>query len=337
MKARSHGFGPLVLSLLVFGAVSFWDEPLAQGGETGGETLLIKKAHQAFKEKKFILVTELLTSRLAELDKNEILILGKSYSELKNSLLAQKVYMTGLAKRPDDPDLKTLFGSEQFRGGKDKEALVTLKEVVDKNKNYLPAYQAMTPLFEKKKNTYELRLLYQDMIERFGEKYEFVSKLCELTTKDAHYELAIKYCALGTRLNPKEPNNLVYWGIALKDTLKLVEAEKSLRRAADSFSKSDLAQETLAHLLEEKKNYPDAFKYYLRAVSANPKSLSSQLGLAKNAFEIQKLEESLKAFGEACKLDRQSLPHFRRAIVTLKASKDEVWLKKFEAVADRCD
>jgi tetratricopeptide (TPR) repeat protein len=321
-------------SLLVLTIVSFWDISLAFGGEIPSS-----EAQKLFREKKYEKVTEILMPHLTELTRADILILGKSYSELHNTALALKIFSAGVSKTPQDAEMKSLLGLEQIRAGKTSEALATLKEVTEKNRTYLPAYQYMIQIFEKtdsKANKYELRLLYQDMVERIGERYEFIEKLCGLTTEEALYDLAVTYCQQAIRLQPREANNLVHLGLAFKETGKVKESEYQLKRAADSFSKSELAQLTYAKFHEENKNFIDAFKYYLRSVSANPKSVKGLVGLGRSGVEIQKLNESLQAFEKACRIDKSALSDFRKSTSSLMQIKDQTWYEKFQKSLDKC-
>ena len=294
------------------------------------------KAQTAFKNKQYERVVEILMPRLADLNRDSILILGKSQSELKNPTAAIKVFSAGLSMQPKDVELKSLIGGELFKSGKDRDAMVTLKEVIEINPKYLQAYRLLIQIYEKKKNKYEQRLLYQDMVDRFGEKPEFITKLCGLTSLEGFYDLAMKYCNSGIQANPMEPDNYVYLGLTYRDTGKLELAEKNLKHAADSFANSELSQVTYGQFLEERKDFILAFNYYKRATQKHESSIAGWLGVGNTGLEIQKLEESLIAFTIACKLDKSALPAIRRATNTLRLAKNEAWKKRFEAATESC-
>ncbi len=296
----------------------------------------MRVANKSFIQKDYLRVIDLLMPRLSELDREAIILLGKSQSELQNQTAAIKVYSAGLSQFPKDIEIKTLLGHELYRTGKDNEGMLTLKEVVESNPRYLQAYRFLIEIYEKRKNKYELRLIYQDLVEKFGEKPEFISKLCGLTSLEGFHDMAIKYCTRGIQLSPREPDNYVYLGLTNKDLGKTDEAVKNLKRAADSHSKSEFAQISYAQYLEEKKNYIEAYKYYQRAIQQHKNSMAGWLGVANTGLEIQKLAESLSAYTTACKMNKSTLPSFRRATNALRLAKNETWKKKFENELERC-
>lgn len=322
----------LCLQFALLLAVSFLDVyPAKASGLNSAE------ANTAYQQHQYDKVVELLMPRLSELPRDQIILLGKSQEELKNYTASIKVFSTGVSLDAKDHEMKSLLGSALAKSGKDHDAIQVLKEVQDSFPKEVLSYRYLIEIYTKKANRYELRLLYQDMIEKFGEKPEFIGKLCELTTLDGLYDLSLKYCSQGIRQNAREPSNYIYLGLSYKDTGKPAEAEKYLKRAADSFSKSELGQLSYAQYLEEKKNYLLAFQYYKRSVVANKASLKGLLGTGNTGLEIQRLEDALIAFSEACRLDKSSLPPFRRAANTLRLAKNEAWKKKFEAAIEKCN
>ena len=294
-------------------------------------------AESAFHNKDFPKVIQLLSPQVEKLDRKGLMLLGSAYSTAKNPAAAIKVYTAALSKNPKDVEAKTFIGIEQMALSQDKEALQTLKEALEINKKYLPAYQALVNIYEKRKNKYELRLLYQDMIANIGERAEFVTKLCELTTMDGLYDLAFNYCERGMKLTPAEPANFVYFGTANNETGKTAQAEGYFKKASVSFPKSELAQYTYGKHLADNKNFIGAYSVYQKAVAADPKSARSLLGFAQASFEIQKYGESLNAFTKLCVLDKTSMPFFRRAANSLRTLKSLDWLKKFEQGIDQCE
>lgn len=295
-----------------------------------------------------------LSPKIETLKRADLLKLGKAYSAEKNPQAAIKVFTAILAKNAKDVEAKTLIGAEQLKIAvskeQTKEALDTLKGAIDINPKYLPAYRELIKYYEsriEKSNLSsnkadqrigysELRIIYQDLVERIGPKTEFVTQLCKITTLDGLYDLSTKYCKQGIALAPKEPSNFVYQGISMKETGQADESEKVLKKAAGTFAKSELAQLTYAQTQTEKKNYILAYTYYKRAVIANLNSVPALLGLAQSAMEIQKIEEALDAFQRACRRDRTVVPHVRRAKNTLRTLKKQEWEKKFEELSDSC-
>lgn len=309
--------------------VSFLDIHRALAADT-------QAAARSLQQKDFQKVIQLLSPEVEKLDREGLLLLAKAYSGSKNPTSAIKTATAVLAKNSKDVEAKTLIGGEQFTLGQTADAIATLKEAIDINPKFLPAYRQMIRIYDARKNLYELRLIYQDLIDKLGERAEFVTRLCEISTLDRLYDLASKYCQIGIKKLPNEPSNYVYLGIANKETGKADRAEIALKKAADTFEKSEFAQLTYAQHLDEKKNFIGSYSYYRRGVLANSKSIKANLGLALSAFEIQKYQEALSAFEKSCSLDRGTLPDFRRATNTLRTMKNSEWLAKFEKSSEKC-
>lgn len=323
-----------LLGLGLFIIVSFLD---LGRGFSSAEAYDFGSAQKAFQKKDYETVIQLLSPEVEKLNREALLILGKAYSSLAKHEAAVKAYTAILALNPKDYETKTLIGKEQLSAGKDKEALSNFKDALEINSKYLPTYKALADYYEKKKNKYELRLLYEDIVSRFGEKSDAISKLCELSISDRLYDIGTKYCMRGIQLAPSVADNYVYLGISAKDTGKTKKAEEYLKKAADNFPKSELAQMTFAQFLDEKKNYISSFVYYKRAMAAAPDSLPAILGYGNASLEIQKFPESLEAYEKACRLDkRKTMPFLRRATNSLRIMKMADWLKKFEDSIDKC-
>lgn len=300
------------------------------------EALDLAPAKTLAAKKDYSGVISTLSPKVEVLNREGLFLLAKAYSMTKNSSSAIKTYTAVLSMNPKDVEAKTLIGAEQFASGKDSEALETLKEALEINPRFVAAYRVLIRIYEKKSNKYELRILYQDLIEKTSERPEYVAKLCALTTEDSLYDLSSKYCQKGITLNKNLADNHIYLGITLKETGKSEEAEKVLKKASTDFPKSEFGQITYGKFMDEKKNFIASYSLYKHATVINPKSKEGLLGLANAAMEIQKYAEALAAYEVVCKVDKTIMPIFRRATNTLRTMKIEEWLRKFEAGIDRC-
>lgn len=325
----------LLFLFLWFLSVSFLDNHRSYAAS---KSLDLSVAEKALKEKRYEKVVSLLSPNIEKLDRRGLLLLGKAYSGVGNNSLAIKSFTAILAINPKDAEAKTLIGTELYNAKSEREAIAALKEALEFNNKYIPAYRQLIKIYEsrKKENRYELRLIYQDLIEKIGETSEFVTKVCELSTLDSLYDLAFKYCQRGVDLFPKEARNHVYLGLASKDTGKLEQANKILKNAAEAFPKSDVAQVAYAQFLAEYKNYIGAYAYYKKGLAANKDSIPALLGLGSSALEIQKYQESIDALLKACLKDKKNLPKLRAATNIVRTSKNKEWVKKFEAAEDKC-
>jgi tetratricopeptide (TPR) repeat protein len=290
----------------------------------------------AIKSKDAEMLVKILSPEVEKLSQKDLALLAKAYSETNKSEAAIKTYTAAMSKNPKDFASKAAIALEQFKLGKESQSIASAREALEINDKYVPAYKVLIKIYEKRNNKYELRILYEDMLQKKLNSVDYISKLCEITTLDRLYDLSLKYCKTGISKDPENPTSYIYLGLTYRDTESAKKAEMYLRRAAIRFPKSLLAQMTYAQFLDEKKSYVEAFNYYKRATVADSQSTDAFVGLGRSALEIQKYQDSLDAFKKACDLDRSSLPAIRRATNTLRTMKIADWEKQFDQASDRC-
>jgi len=301
------------------------------------EASLYSTADAHFKKGDFDKVTALLWQNIDKLDRKELLLLAYAHEKKKESNSILKVTNILTHKYPKDFEAHYLAGSAYLMmPKKDSDALEALKSSLEINPKYQPAYEKLAEMYEKKKNNYELRILYQDMLDNIGRKPEFLTRLCDINTRDSQEDQALAMCREAIQKDPKVASNYVNLGLTQFNAGDVDEAKKTLKSAADSHSKSELAQYTYADLLENQKNYLEASKYYQNGTVADPKSSRCWLGYGKSTFEIRKYEAALDAYKKACKLDQKTAVYFRKATTALRNTKEASWTKQYEAGSEAC-
>lgn len=281
-------------------------------------------------------IIQKFSNKIEKLNRKELTDLAKAYSTIGNSTGAIKAYTAILAIAPKSPEVLTAIGAEQIKMGKESDGKQTLKSALEINKKYFPAYRHLIKLYEDRKNRYELRMIYTDLVLIFGKKPEYITNLCDLTTTEGLYDQAKEHCESGMKLNPKEPKNFINMGLISRETGNDEDAENRLKTAADQFPNSELALITYAQDQDQKKNFVVSYNYYKKTIALNPSSTDALLGLATASFEIQKYQEALDIFTKACSLDIKTLSHFRKATNTLRLMKNADWLSKFEVAQQVC-
>lgn len=322
----------ITVLILDFGRVA-----AADGAKASAQSLDLKAARAAAKAKDHHKVIELVSPRLDVAPREGFLLLAGAYSGNENHTMALKTLNAAAAKFRGDREISTEIGKTNLALNKEREAKAILKEVIELHPRYEPAYLAMADIYEKRKNRYELRLLYQDLVENVGEKPPYMTKLCDLATKEGHYELSFRYCEKAALKAPKDPLNLVNIATAAKETGNSEKAHQYFKRAADSFPKSELAQSSYAMYLDEIKNSVESYGYWKRATAADEKSGRAWAGLAFSALEIQKFQETLSAFEKLCTLDKAAERQLRRGAGQLKIMKQEQWLEKLTNLIGNCN
>lgn len=297
----------------------------------------LSAAKAAMKSKEYQRVIDQISPQLDVASREAFLLLARAYSGIENHTMAFKTLTAGQAKFKGDKEIATELGRTQFALNKEREAKAILKDVIDLNPKYEPAYLAMAEIYEKRKNKYELRMLYQDLVTNVGEKPIYLVKLCDLSTKEGLYELSFKHCERAMSLNPKEPLNYVNIATAYNQTGQSAKADSYFKKAADSFSRSEMAQASYALFLDDNKNYVVSYPYWKKATLADPQSSRAWAGLAFSSLEIQKFADSISAFEKLCEVDKDAERQLRRAAGQLKTMSQATWYEKMLELISRCD
>jgi tetratricopeptide (TPR) repeat protein len=125
-------------------------------------------------------------------------------------------------------------------------------------------------------------------------------------------------------------------GLAQKANGDEPTGNKTLKKAAYEFPRSELAQYQYAKMLEDQKSYVEALNIYKKGTDADPKSSRSWLGLGNTSFEIRKYEISLIAYRNACRFDKKNAVAFRKATTVLRNQRNNEWASKFEEASETC-
>lgn len=298
--------------------------------------LIQQLAEELYKIDETEKTTALLWKYVEKIDRSGLILLVQAHEKRNEPDQMIKALNILTAKDPKDFEAFYLLGNAYFLKSKTRETVENYKTSIELNAKYEPPYLGLVKYYEKRDNFYELRMLYQDMVEHIGKRPKYFSKLCEINLKDGTFEAAIAQCKEAQLKEPENADNFVNLGLSYRGTGDTEVALKSLKEAAAKFPKSEYAQYTYGKSLEEQKNYVDALAYYKAATSADEKSSRAWLGLAVSSFELQKFEPAWSAFKTACKLDRKVAPLFRKAATQLNGSKNLEWSKKFADSAEGC-
>lgn len=296
----------------------------------------LELAQLYFTEKNYAKIPPLLWKHIDILRKKDFHILLRSHLELSQGEDLLRLANLLVSKNPKDFEAFHFQGKGYLLKKKEKEALGSFKKATEINPKYLPSYLSIAEIYEKKKNLYELRALYMDMLNVFGPWADILTKLCQINTEDGLNDVAEKHCSEAVQKDPKNVSNLVNLGviaIQLGDRPKGIERLKS---ATDKFPKSEVALYSYGKVLEEDKNYIDSYKVFKSCVSHDDKSDRCWVGFSNAAFQLQKLDEAHDGYKGLCKKNRSFGVHVRRAVASLRASGQKDHLQKFQDLADFC-
>ena len=294
------------------------------------------QAAKFISEKKYSKATELLWKNIEHLTESETVLLTKAHYLNKDYFETMKAANLVLAKNEQNFEALTYLGLAQLRKKKDREAKEYFRRANEANPTYIPAINGLVEIYEKNNNYYELRLVYLDLIKHTGEKPEFLTKLCEINTKDGITEQAQTYCRKAIQASPNVPENYSNLGIVYKNIHDMPKAKLQLQVAADKFPKSDINQLNYAQFLEEQKNFIEAFKYYGRCVKVNEYIENCWVGYASASYQIQKFAETMIGLKKACGFNKKHSFLGRKASSFARQTKQEDWAKKLDTLSEIC-
>lgn len=306
----------------------------------GGQgTSIYTQAERLFKEKKYSEVTLLLWKKIENLDKNSLFLLAQAHE--KENQFSEMIRVTTLMIGKNEKDFQAfaIKGRALMGLKNEKEALEAFKKSAELNPKYRPAYDGLSKIYDQRANFYELRILFEDMLTTFGPDSHIISRLCEINTKDGVNTQALRTCNLGIDNYPSVASNYVNKGLALKQQGETDQAIQVLKNAAVKFPGSESAQYSYANLLEDLKNFIEAFKFYKATVSINSKNELALMGLARSAVQIRNFEVAYEALHSACEVNRKNVLGLNTILRGLKKTQftesEEHWINKLNNLSDK--
>ncbi|NUN04518.1 MAG: O-linked GlcNAc transferase [Bdellovibrio sp.] len=304
-----------------------------------GNPPLAHVAEEHFKKGEYDKVTKLLWPQVDKIDRKSLVLLAKAHEKRKEASEMIRALNILIGKDAKDFEAHALMGNAHLLEKKNKDAMESFKKALEFNARYEPAYDGLIRLYGERQppNLYELRILYQDMIDAIGARPIYLRKLCEVNTQDNTFEAAIQTCKEAISKDSSVADPYVYLALSYAGMGEDKRAQSALKKAAKDFPKSELAQFQYAKTLEDQKNYVDAMRVYKLATEADAQSSRSWLGLANSSFEIRKYEIALAAYKLACKFDKKTAVSFRRATTVLRNTRNSEWLSRFESSSENCN
>lgn len=329
LRLRSGCFA-VVVSILVTGPAGF-----TAGAEKNNLAQVISEAETWQKKGDLEKATQVLWDHVKQLDRTGFLLLIHLNEAKKDWPEVVRAANLFVAKTPNDEEVLTALGVAQHRRGKIAEAKNALKKAIDINKSYQPAYEALSKVYEK--NLFEQRLLYQDMIEVFGPKAEFLSKLCWISRSDGDNEQGLQLCTQAIAKDPENAENHVNLAIITKQKGDGEKAGQLLKEAAKHFPKSESAQLEAAIFYEDAKNYVDAYSYFEACLKISEGSERCMIGAGNSGLQLQKFARAYELFKQLCRqAGRKNSAAVRKAAQSVRLAKSGDWTSKFEDLSDHC-
>ncbi|MDX9731153.1 MAG: hypothetical protein RBT63_05225 [Bdellovibrionales bacterium] len=280
---------------------------------------------------------EVLEGHKAKIGRSGLVLLSRAYSQLERYVEEVTALELANARFPKDAQLQTFLAQAMVRAGRKDAAIESLYKTKETHPKYLPAYETLLAELVKGESRQEARDLLSDMMKRFGKKGRWNSELCSLYAADAFHEKAVETCELALKTDKRNPMNAVHLAATYREQGEAEKARKVLVQSAKRIRNSEPIQTALGDYFTERKNFVDAFRWYAAGVKSDSKSYRAQLGLAQAALELQKMEESVKAFTAACVINRKAIREFQSALGRIRQRQDFTWQSRFEeAISEHC-
>ena len=290
---------------------------------------------------------ELLDSYSSDLDKNGLSVLALAFKKSEDYKNEARILQLMIATNPKDVSTLLRLGNSyitqasKLEGKSSQEKLSEAVEQYRKITKIQPenekAYFGLLEIFKKQKNQYESQVVVKDMIKRFGKKPKYVNELCRIYTEEAYLQEAIKTCKQAIMGDPKLADNHANLAQSYKDKGELQTAEQILKTATRRFKKSERIYSMAGEFYFEQKNIRVANRFYSQAVLIDRNSLRAQIGMARSSFQLEKYEQALMGFENACKLDnKNSIRYFKEAVTKLRLDGKHRWERKFNSSLFRC-
>jgi tetratricopeptide (TPR) repeat protein len=288
-------------------------------------------AQMYFDEGKFADAADTLRLKAEKLPKESLSLLAQTYEKLNDPINENKFLEQLTANFPQYAPGFVQLGAYLYRTSQIKNdprismnCLAAYKAAIEINRTYRPAYDGLIGAYEQYKNYYELRILLEDMLKRFGKAPEILANLCRRNTIDGYFSNARRTCIDAIGSDSKNAENYVYLSLIENNQGNLKRAESLLKKVTAKFPQSEFAHSNYADYLAQQKNLPGAESYFKNATLADKKSYRAQIGLAQTSFELKHYETALAAFREACTLfPHQTYRKLKKAADLLRHRKEK--------------
>lgn len=298
---------------------------------------VIDDANELIFQKQFERAVGLLQPQEEKLSRRGLLILAKAYAGKGDSLKRFRTLELCLAKNPNDYHVQKELGDAYTEGKKYDEAIAAYRESINLNARYEAAYEGLALAYEKMKDANEARASYERLIKVFGAKPNYLTRLCQLYVNDGFLGDAIYICSNAIGKSPENPVNHLNLAKAYRDQDQAEKAKGVIVKAASRFPASEPVQSLAGQVQFDRKDMTKAAQHFELAVKADPKSAAAHLGYAQALFELQKFDQALPAFLQACKLDRTKVQtEFRKSMFKLKERGQMNLFLKYQDGADEC-
>lgn len=293
------------------------------------------------------MAVDILSKEADHLSEKGYLVLAAAYAELKEFENERRILGILSSKEPKNYQWQMLIAQSHLKSSRFSKDLAVKKEeetnavqgfrsAIGRNRKFKPAYDQLLEIFLSKEEGHEARELLMEALKVFGDRPDWLNKLCELQANDGFLAQAEETCQKAIRRAPKFPDNYVFLSQSFMDQQENQKAQKVARMAGQRFPASEFAQWGAGKVYLLSKNYEAAIKFFGNAVHADKNSMRAHLGLAQALFDSGDRAGALGHYKRACELGSKNTQdlHVRSSETRMKG--DEPLSLKYRALAETC-
>ncbi|MCS6838345.1 MAG: hypothetical protein NZ480_05810 [Bdellovibrionaceae bacterium] len=276
--------------------------------------------------------------KIDQLSNQQLLDLADAYKKMGNNQGAIRIYefMIQNEKGNDLPFLG--LGRIYWQEKKYNLAVRKFAEALEKNNKDPQTYIEMGQLIleSKPKNFVEVRMLYEDLVHKFGPKLEYEIKLCELATLEGQHELAKKNCEKVLKKEPQNFSAQYHLILVFKDTSQWQRADQMADELLKNPSLTFEQRYQLAMYFEERGNVVKALSTIEPHLTNSEASAKSLAKAATWSCSLQNFDPCYEYFRKACIQDSKVSIDIRKAMSFIKMTKDPKMIERFELLYHQC-
>lgn len=278
------------------------------------------------------------STQLKELDRNQLYLLAQSYAKLNRYQEAYATFDYMLQKNPTDLAVLREWALLLTKQKKYKQAIEKLNEAIKADPNYELAYVTLgeTILQYKPKNFMELRILYQDMVERFGAKEDYLYKVCLYATQEGQHQEAQTWCQRTLKANPQHALAKVHLGQILADQKEYEKADSYFNKILPDVTHSPEALLQIASYFEQRGQKAKAFEVLAHAKNSFKSHVEYQIRCASLACSLGFIQECYESFELACHAEPKSVLALKKVKNFVKSSNNKTWVERFYNLETHC-
>jgi len=317
-----------MLYLFIF--ISLWNG-FAQ--EMVGESI-----ESLYQKKQFKTIVQEHGAKVKELGRYEQFLIAQSYAHLGHSKNAIQVFEIMLERHPKDAPARRKL-AEIFRKEKKYDlAIKHLKQAIEVNPNYEPAYidLADTILEVKPRNRVEARLIYEDMLKKFGKKVEYLSRICDLAAKEGQHTTAETACKQTLQISPSDPIALITLGHLIRDRAEFEKADEYFTKLLEEHGENPQIAAACGDYFKERKQLAKAFEAFQKAAESEHATYEHFIKAGTLACEMFISDKCYQIFEKSCTFSRDPRPEIRRSLNLIKSTISSEMRNKFDELILRC-